>query len=87
MLINSDNEHFQMSHETYFGYKILTQVTLASGYGFIGYFTIYRAGDNAALDKPLHRESRHIASTSSTMSEALEGAHQRAIHWIEENGD
>lgn len=86
MLINLDNEHFRMTQDKHSGFRLLTQATTGPLGGFVGYFTIYLADADLAVDQPHYREDRRSIVSSATLMEALNKARQRGASWIEENG-
>jgi hypothetical protein len=75
-----------MMKDKHNGFRMLTQATNGPLGGFVGYFIIYLAGADLAVDQPYYREDRRSVASSATLMEALNKARQRGASWIETNG-
>lgn len=65
--------------------KIVTSARIAPGYGYLGYFLVYSAGSDWMHDTPVFREDLGDWRPAFSLREAIDGAHDRARHWVRDH--
>lgn len=65
-------------------FTIITSARLAPDSGYLGYFSIYAAGVDWTVDTPTFCEHRMNWQPAQSLCDAMAGAHQRSLAWLEE---